>query len=175
MAIDREGRIVAFANLLVTREHGPATLDLMRYIPGTVDNLMEYLILRTIQWLNDRGYSTFSLGGAPLSDVGTWRRSRYAERLLHAYSKRAERFYNYQGLLRFKNKFHPEWQPRYLAYQQPWEWAPSLLACTRLVQARSKSDRRRIAEARVASSDGGPPATPSREASDSKPDGLSPA
>ncbi len=155
-----DGSIVAFANLLVTRPAGPATLDFMRYVPGTVDNLMEFLILKTIQALSDRGYATFSLGGAPLSDVGTWRRSRYAERLLHAYSKRAERFYNYQGLLRFKSKFHPEWQPRYLAYQQPWDWASSLIACTRLIQARSRSDRHRIALARIAP----PPAeTPSAQ------------
>lgn len=175
VAIDGDGRIVAFANLLVTRAGGPATLDLMRYIPGTVDNLMEYLILRTIQWLNEHGCSTFSLGGAPLSDVGTWRRSRYAERLLHAYSKRAERFYNYQGLLRFKNKFHPDWQPRYLAYQQPWEWAPSLIACTRLVQARSKSDRRRIALARVAPFDEGVRPAPESDATDVDAKGINPA
>jgi phosphatidylglycerol lysyltransferase len=26
-----------------------------------------------------------------------------------------ERFYNFKGLRAFKSKFHPQWQPRYLA------------------------------------------------------------
>ena len=26
-----------------------------------------------------------------------------------------ERFYNFRGLRAFKSKFHPQWQPRYLA------------------------------------------------------------
>ena len=26
-----------------------------------------------------------------------------------------ERFYNFRGLRRYKDKFHPEWRPRYIA------------------------------------------------------------
>ena len=29
---------------------------------------------------------------------------------------RASRFYNFQGLRAFKEKFHPTWEPRYLAW-----------------------------------------------------------
>ena len=72
-----------------------------------------------------------------------------AERLLHLFSLKAERIYNYRGLLHYKSKFHPEWEPRYLAYQQPWDWASALIAVTRLVGARGRDDRRRIAAARM--------------------------
>lgn len=143
-----DGRIIGFVNLLLTRPGGPATIDFMRYVPDAAPNLMEFLIVNTMQALREEGYSSLSLGGAPLSDVGTWKSSRLVERALRIFSIRAERFYNYQGLLNYKRKFHPEWHPRYLAYQQPWEWMSSLTANARLVRARGLADRRRIAAAR---------------------------
>ncbi|MCA9306557.1 MAG: DUF2156 domain-containing protein, partial [Phycisphaerales bacterium] len=149
IARDATGRVVAFVNMLITRPGGPATLDYMRYAPDVIDNLMDYVIILTIQHAAGMGATSFSLGGAALSDVGTQRHSRLAERLLNLFSRRAERVYNYQGLLRYKTKFHPEWAPRYLAFSQPWDWAASLLANARLVEARSRGDRRRIAEARL--------------------------
>jgi len=149
IARDSSGRIVAFVNILATRPGGPATLDLMRYMPGVADNLMDFVIVRTMQHLAELGYASFSLGGAPLSEVGIFRGSRLTERLLHLFSVRAERFYNYQGLLRYKSKFHPEWEARYLAFQQPWDWASALIANARLVEARGHEDRQRIAAARL--------------------------
>ena len=29
--------------------------------------------------------------------------------------RHGEHFYNFQGLLQYKNKFHPQWYPKYLA------------------------------------------------------------
>jgi len=52
-------------------------------------------------------------------------------------------------LLRYKSKFHPEWEARYLAFQQPWDWASALIANARLVEARGHEDRQRIAAARL--------------------------
>lgn len=152
VARDGSGQIIAFVNILFTRPGGPATLDFMRYVPDIADNLMDFVIIRVMQELAAWGATSFSLGGAPLSDVGVFRGSRLAERMLHVFSKRAERVFNYQGLLKYKSKFHPAWEARYLAFQQPWDWASSLLANARLVDARGRADRARIAAARV---DGG--------------------
>ncbi|MCB9837707.1 MAG: lysylphosphatidylglycerol synthetase family protein [Phycisphaeraceae bacterium] len=149
VARDASGSIVAFANLLLTRPGGPATLDFMRYRPGIIDNLMDFVIIRTLQTAAESGATSFSLGGAALSDVGVQRGSRVVERALHLFSTRAERLYNYRGLLLYKSKFHPAWEPRYLAYRQPWDWASALLANARLVEAGSRADRRRIAAARI--------------------------
>lgn len=149
VARDDSGAIVAFVNLLITRPGGPATLDFMRYLPGRYDNIMDYVLLKTMLLLGERGITSFSLGAAPLNDVGVRRGSRLSERFLHFFSTKAERIYNYQGLVHYKNKFHPQWEPRYLAYQHPWDWAASLVASTRLVQGRRREDRRRIAAARI--------------------------
>ncbi len=147
-AIDREDRVVAFVNILMTRPGGPATLDFMRTARDAPSNVMDFVLNQTMLALTARGYRSFSLGGAPLSDVGVVRGSRLAERMLHVFSKRAGRLYNYQGLVLYKNKFHPRWEARYLAFAQPWDWASALIASARLVQARGRADRRRIAAAR---------------------------
>ncbi len=144
-----DGHVVGFVNILRTRKGGPVTIDLMRSAPGAPSNVMDYIIINTMRAMAESGYGSFSLGGAPLSDVGVHRRSRMAERALRVFSLRAERIYNYQGLRLYKGKFHPRWEPRFLAFQQPWDWTGSLVAYARLVEARSPSDRARIAAART--------------------------
>ncbi len=148
-AREASGRIIAFANVLSTRTGGPAALDFMRYIPGAADNVMDFVIVNTMQALSLRGVLSFSLGGAPMSDVGERPQARMTERAMHLLSKRAENRFNFQGLLRYKSKFHPQWKPRYLAYPKPWDWALALTVNLRLVQAGGRDARRRIALARL--------------------------
>jgi phosphatidylglycerol lysyltransferase len=38
------------------------------------------------------------------------------EQALHTISEYVSRFYNFKGLHAFKEKFNPQWQPRYLVY-----------------------------------------------------------
>ena len=149
VARQADGRIIAFVNILTTLPGGTATIDLMRYDPAGVDHVMDFVLISTMQALAAQGFAALSLGSAPLSEVGLWRSSPLVERALHLFSIRAERFYNYRGLQMYKAKFHPQWQARYMAYQQAWDWAPSLLATVRLVSAHDRRSRRRIAAARV--------------------------
>ena len=124
-------------------------LDFIRYIPRAMDNVMDFVIIRTIQLMARRGYDSFSLGGAPMGGVGLQSQSRLVERAMHLFSQRTERLYNFQGLLKYKSKFHPQWSPRYLAYPKPWDWAPALAANVRLIQAGGREAKRRIATARL--------------------------
>ena len=84
---------------------------------GTMDFLFAELMLR----YRDLGFQRFGLGMAPLSGMARhamapfWHRGG---RLLFAHG---ENFYNFRGLRAFKEKFDPQWEPRYLA-------APSGLA-----------------------------------------------
>jgi len=40
----------------------------------------------------------------------------FTERALHYIYEHVNQFYNFKGLHQFKEKFHPHWSPRYLAY-----------------------------------------------------------
>jgi phosphatidylglycerol lysyltransferase len=63
---------------------------------------------------------------APLSGVEKTRYGRPDERLARYAYDYGLRLYNYKGLRSFKEKFHPEWQSRYIAYP-PFSPLPMLL------------------------------------------------
>jgi len=124
---DASGGVVAFANVLCGAEGGELSVDLMRFDPGRaeeakIDHVMEYLFLKLMLHAKEQGFARFNLGMAPLASVGEERRARPHERLANLFSRHGEHWYNYQGLRHFKEKFDPEWRPRYMAYPRPWDW-----------------------------------------------------
>jgi lysylphosphatidylglycerol synthetase-like protein (DUF2156 family) len=139
---DAEARVVAFANVLYGPRGEEISVDLMRH--ATTPNSrhaspMEYLLLKLMQDAKARGYRRFNLGMAPLASVGATRRARPIERLAHQFFLHGEAWYNYQGLRRFKERFHPAWEPRYLAYRRPWDWPFAVAATTQLISGRWRS------------------------------------
>jgi phosphatidylglycerol lysyltransferase len=106
---------VAFANLFLTDSMEEASVDLMRYVPDAPPGLMDYLFVELMQWSKAHGYRWFNLGMAPLSGLQSRRQAPLWNRFGALIFGRGERFYNFQGLHRYKDKFDPEWEPRYLA------------------------------------------------------------
>ncbi|WP_295448647.1 bifunctional lysylphosphatidylglycerol flippase/synthetase MprF [uncultured Thiodictyon sp.] len=114
----RQGpRIIAFASLtpsyLGRLELG---VDLMRQVPDAPTGTMDFLFTRMIECAQTEGYTWFNLGMAPLSGVGKTRYARADERLAGLAYASGSRLYNYKGVRSFKEKFHPVWQSRYIAY-----------------------------------------------------------
>ncbi|HZP66828.1 MAG TPA: bifunctional lysylphosphatidylglycerol flippase/synthetase MprF [Rudaea sp.] len=125
--VHREGELIAFANVLPP--YGPgghASVDLMRHVADTPRSTMDYLFAKVMQWAQDQGYEIFSLGMAPLSRVGDNPYARVNERLAALAFQFGNRFYNYQGVRKYKDKFKPEWIGAYLAYPRGL-WVPGLL------------------------------------------------
>ncbi|SPO68205.1 bifunctional lysylphosphatidylglycerol flippase/synthetase MprF [Pseudomonas sp. JV241A] len=110
-----EGRPVAFANLLETRSLELASLDLMRAHPEAPKLTMEFMMIGLIQHYKQHGYGRFSLGMVPLSGLQPRRGAPLTQRLGSMVFQRGEQLYNFQGLRRFKDKFQPDWEPRYMA------------------------------------------------------------
>ncbi|VVN94647.1 hypothetical protein PS723_02155 [Pseudomonas fluorescens] len=110
-----EGRPVAFANLLETYSHDLASLDLMRAHPEAPKLTMEFMMVGLIQHYKKHGYARFSLGMVPLSGLQPRRGAPLTQRLGSMVFRRGEQLYNFQGLRRFKDKFQPDWEPRYMA------------------------------------------------------------
>ncbi|GLQ93804.1 bifunctional lysylphosphatidylglycerol flippase/synthetase MprF [Dyella acidisoli] len=106
---------VAFANLFLTDSMDEASVDLMRYLPDAPPGLMDYLFVELMQWSKAQGYRWFNLGMAPLSGLQSRRQAPLWNRFGALIFGRGARFYNFQGLHRYKDKFDPEWEPRYLA------------------------------------------------------------
>ena len=114
--IEREGRIVAFANVWPGPRQGELSVDLMRHVESAPKNVMELLFVQLMLWGAEQGYEWFNLGMAPLSGLEASPLAPLWSRLGRIVYRRGEHFYNFQGLRAFKEKFHPVWEPRYLAY-----------------------------------------------------------
>jgi phosphatidylglycerol lysyltransferase len=111
----REGRIIAFANILASAGGRHVAVDLMRYLPEEASGLMEFMFLSLIEHYKAEGAEEFSLGVAPLSGLSERSVSRSWNRFGRLIYRHGGAFYNFEGLRAFKQKFQPEWRPRYLA------------------------------------------------------------
>jgi phosphatidylglycerol lysyltransferase len=108
-------QLVAFANLFLNDTHEEASVDLMRFLPDGPGGLMDYLFVELMQWARSEGYRWFNLGMAPLAGLKNRRQAPLWNRFGALVFGRGERFYNFRGLQRYKDKFDPEWEPRYMA------------------------------------------------------------
>ncbi len=113
--VRKEGRVVAFANLLATSEARFVAVDLMRYLPEEASGLIEYMFLRLMEIYRERGTEEFSLGMAPLAGLSEHSVGRSWNRFGRLIYRHGGAFYNFEGLRAFKQKFQPEWRPHYLA------------------------------------------------------------
>ena len=116
MALIWQGeQLVAFANLLLGATKHEASLDLMRHLPDGAPGIMDFMFVQLLQWARDEGYEWFNLGMAPLAGLHNRRLAPLWNRFGAMVFGRGERFYNFRGLQQYKDKFDPEWEPRYMA------------------------------------------------------------
>jgi phosphatidylglycerol lysyltransferase len=113
--VRRQGMTIAFANVLPSGDRAEITVDLMRYRNDAPDGVMEYLLIEMMRWGKAEGYREFNLGMAPLSGLENRALAPLWNRVSALAFRHGEQFYNFQGLRKFKEKFHPAWSPRYLA------------------------------------------------------------
>ncbi|MEM6411102.1 MAG: phosphatidylglycerol lysyltransferase domain-containing protein [Pseudomonadota bacterium] len=126
--VEIEGRSAAFGSLLTTPDKSWAAIDLMRYDPDiAITNTMDFLLVELILWAKEDGYQKFDLAMAPLSGLVEAEFAPLYAKVGHFIFERGERFYNFRGLRRFKQKFDPDWEPRYIAAPGYWS-LPIVLA-----------------------------------------------
>jgi phosphatidylglycerol lysyltransferase len=122
-----EDRIVAFATLWPTAGKVSFSMDLMRYSDDAPKNVMDYLFVELLGWGKEQGYQAFEFGVAPLAGLDDRPLAPIMSRVGRLLYERGEEIYNFQGVRRYKDKYDPVWQPRYIA--APHKWAiPFLLA-----------------------------------------------
>lgn len=112
--VRREGQPVAFANLWVTAGRQELSIDLMRFGPEAPHGAMDYLFIEIMLWGRAQGFRWFNLGMAPLSGLERHPLAPAWHRIGNFVFRHGEHFYNFDGLRRYKAKFAPVWEPRYL-------------------------------------------------------------
>lgn len=116
---DAAGTIQAFVNQIPSFNPAEANFDLLRHTSGSPGNINDYLMLNFISYLRDQGFAGLNMGLCPLAGLEaeeTQRRSALDSVLGLVYAN-AGRFYSFKGLRRFKSKYEPQWQDRFIAYQ----------------------------------------------------------
>jgi phosphatidylglycerol lysyltransferase len=115
---DGNGRLVAFANAIDSYNPNQATIDLMRYRHDSETGVMDFLFLSLMGQLSNDGWREFSLGFAPLAGLDDGPGRTLDERVLGRLSRTGLNRFSFVGLRRYKDKFEPRWEPRYLVYER---------------------------------------------------------
>ena len=110
-----DGKISAFANMISSGDR-VIGVDLMRRRTEVENGTMECLFASMLQHCQALGYAEFDLGLSALAGVGEAEQSGRLEKVLIYLSDHLSKFYNFQGLHSFKDKFGPRWEARYLVY-----------------------------------------------------------
>lgn len=108
------GQPVAFSNLWLSGDGQEISVDLMRYDDGAPKGVMDYLMIEAMLWGRAQGHAWFNLGMAPLSGLADREFAPMWNRVGAFVYRHGEHFYNFEGLRAYKEKFLPQWRPRYL-------------------------------------------------------------
>jgi phosphatidylglycerol lysyltransferase len=106
---------VAFASLWVSGDCEEVAVDLMRFGPDAPRGAMDFLFVELMLWGRAQGHRWFNLGMAPLAGLEQHPLAPAWHRVGNFVFRYGEHFYNFDGLRRYKAKFNPVWESKYLA------------------------------------------------------------
>lgn len=110
-----EGDPVAFATLWIAGSGEELAVDLMRFGPDAPRGAMDFLFVELMLWGRQQGYRWLNLGMAPLAGLEHHPLAPAWHRVGNFVFRHGEHFYNFEGLRRYKAKFNPVWDSKYLA------------------------------------------------------------
>ena len=122
IAVDQDRTVHAVTSWLPVHRHGQLvgyTLDFMRRRHNSFNGIMDFLIASAARDSQADGMKLLSLSGAPLARCDRGEPLARLQRVLDVLGRALEPIYGFQSLLAFKARFHPTYQPLYLAYPDP--------------------------------------------------------
>ncbi len=121
VAVLRAGDIpVAYCNTIPSFLPDQRSLDHLRFTAELPQVGMHFLLKQVILHYKREGVAYLNLGLSPLSgDARQPERDTLPDRLLMVVKQLGSSLYSFSGLEQFKNKFDPDWRPRYIYYQPP--------------------------------------------------------
>ncbi len=116
VARDASGAARGFLQFVPAYGRAAMSLSFMRREPGTPNGLTEFLVVRSIELLRERGITELSLNFAAFGRLFD-RPQNVLDRLLARLIAFTNPFFQIESLYRFNAKFSPRWEPRYLVYE----------------------------------------------------------
>jgi len=144
VAWDRpRGHAVAFVTWVPIWARRGWALDLMRRRNDAPAGVMEFLVAKSVESARERGDALLSLSLSALAKVdgserhaaGVAEPDKAPERARAFLMQHLARFYEFEGLFRWKEKFNPAFEDRYLVYPDPLALPQVVLALVRAQSA----------------------------------------
>jgi lysyl-tRNA synthetase, class II len=116
VARDGEGAARGVLHFVPCYGRPAVSLSFMRRDPATPNGLTEFLVVRAIELLRERGVEELSLNFAAFAK---WMHSpeKRLDRALGKLIALGNPFFQIESLYRFNAKFFPRWEPRFLVYE----------------------------------------------------------
>jgi lysyl-tRNA synthetase class 2 len=117
VARDGDGTARGFIQFVPTYGRSAVSLSIMRRDRSATNGLTEYMIVRAIELLRERGVEEASLNFAAFA---RWLHDPQCrtERALGRLVSLANPYFQIESLYRFNAKFAPRWEPRFLLYER---------------------------------------------------------
>jgi phosphatidylglycerol lysyltransferase len=90
-----------------------ASYDLIRKVPDAPNGVLDLLLIKTFFYLKEQGYKEVNMGLAQLSGI---KGTNITEKTVKFAYENLKVFGQFKGLRRYKEKFNPSWQKKYLVY-----------------------------------------------------------
>jgi lysyl-tRNA synthetase, class II len=116
LARDGAGSVRAFLHYVPSYGRPAMSLSFMRREHGLPNGVTEFLVVRSIELLRERGVEELSLNFAAFGRF-LERPSGAVERALGRMMTLGDRYFQIESLYKFNAKFAPRWEPRYLVFE----------------------------------------------------------
>jgi phosphatidylglycerol lysyltransferase len=115
---DAAGTIQGFINQILSFDKEEANFDLLRHSKESLGNSNDFLMMNFIEYLHNQGFKRLNMGLCPLAGLASHDEERsVVDNALRFVYANGDRFYSFSGLHRFKAKYDPIWDGRYIAYR----------------------------------------------------------
>ncbi len=114
-----EKRAAAFVTWVPIWARRGWALDLTRRRADAPNGVMDFLIVKSVEAARERGDAALSLSLSALASVEKPAEREPPDRSRAFLMKHLARFYDFEGLFRWKKKFAPDFEDRFLVYPDP--------------------------------------------------------
>lgn len=123
-----EEKFVAFLNIIPDHVKEETTYDLMRKTKDAPNGVMDFIMIALFEHAKSRGYRYVNMGFAPISVANETK--SFSEKTVKFAYNRIKALQQHKGIRDYKQKFDPEWNDRYLVYDQDYDLfqVPAVLA-----------------------------------------------
>jgi phosphatidylglycerol lysyltransferase len=132
ITVDAEEKVVAFLNIIPDYSPDECTYDLIRKTVDAPGGCTDALIIKLIEYANEKGLQYINLGLVPMTGID--QPESAAEQIIKYAGERFKRFRHFQGLRDFKEKYATIWEDKFLIYENDYDLIQIPAALNKVMQ-----------------------------------------